>query len=55
MIRFTGNEITAINMGSYNYLGYAQNQGPITDKVEQTIKYDGIGVCTYKNELGLRI
>lgn len=42
-------------MGSYNYLGYAQNQGPITDNVEQIIKWDGIGVCTSKNELGLRV
>ena len=42
----------AINLGSYNYLGYSSNTGPITDMVEESIKRYGIGVCSTKCELG---
>lgn len=42
----------AINLGSYNYLGYSSNVGPITDQVEESIKKYGISVCSTKCELG---
>lgn len=42
----------AINLGSYNYLGYSSNTGPITDQVEESIKRYGIGVSSTKCELG---
>jgi len=45
--------LSAINLGSYNYLGYAENEGPITDSVEDTIKQMGVGVASSPNELGI--
>lgn len=42
----------AINLGSYNYLGYSSNTGPITDRVEDSIRRYGIAVCSTKCELG---
>ncbi|XP_066533822.1 serine palmitoyltransferase 2b [Hoplias malabaricus] len=41
-----------INMGSYNYLGFAENSGPCADAAsEATIKY-GVGVCGTRHEMG---
>ena len=50
---YTGTTTEAINMGSYNYLGFAENTGPIIDKVENTIKHYGVGLCTTRHELGI--
>lgn len=37
----TGNKIKALNVGSYNYLDFAQKSGPIFDAVEASVdKYD---------------
>ena len=51
----TGRKIEAINFGSYNYLGYSQNSGPITDSVEEVINKFGVGVCSTAVELGIRL
>jgi 7-keto-8-aminopelargonate synthetase-like enzyme len=40
-------------MGSYNYLGYAQNNGPINESVETTIEQLGVGIASTPNEIGL--
>lgn len=50
--RMPGTVTKAINMGSYNYLGFAENSGPRTESVEVTIKKLGIGVCSTRHELG---
>lgn len=42
----------ALNMGSYNYMGFAENEGPCTDAVEKVIRECGVGVCSSRNELG---
>jgi len=39
---FTGNKLKCLNLGSYNYLGFAQNSGPV---LEEAIKTMG-GLCT---------
>ena len=40
-------------MGSYNYLGFAENVGPNVDRVENTINKYGIGVGATRNEIGI--
>lgn len=50
--RTTGAITEAINMGSYNYLGFAQNSGPILDSVERTLGHYGVGLCSTSHELG---
>ncbi|XP_054161616.1 serine palmitoyltransferase 2-like [Oppia nitens] len=49
---FTGKRYNAINFGSYNYLGFAQNIGCITDRVNQTIRQYGVGIGSTHHELG---
>jgi len=49
---FTGKTSQAINMGSYNYLGFAENKGPCTTAVEKTTDLLGHGTCTSRLELG---
>ncbi len=42
-----------INLGSYNYLGFAENTGPCADAAaEVTIKY-GVGVASTRQEIGI--
>ncbi|XP_055494891.1 serine palmitoyltransferase 3 isoform X1 [Leucoraja erinacea] len=51
--RYTGRIIKdVINMGSYNYLGFAENQGDSLNSVaEVTVTY-GPGVCSSRLEMG---
>lgn len=52
-LRHTGRVVKdVINMGSYNYLGFAENTGPCADAaVESTTKY-GAGVSSTRSEMG---
>jgi serine palmitoyltransferase len=52
LFRFTGEKIKTINLGSYNYLGFANNQGPIIDNVIKSIKTNGIATASTTQELG---
>lgn len=47
-----GTTTNAINMGSYNYLGFAENEGPRAESVAETLKQYGVGVCSTRHELG---
>ncbi|CAF0843593.1 unnamed protein product [Adineta ricciae] len=49
---FTGNKITTINLGSYNYLGFANNNGPIADNVIESIKENGLATASSTQEFG---
>lgn len=41
-----------MNLGSYNYLGFAENTGPCADSAaEVTVKY-GVGVASTRQEIG---
>ncbi|XP_006455177.1 hypothetical protein AGABI2DRAFT_194831 [Agaricus bisporus var. bisporus H97] len=42
---FTGNRTRALNISSYNYLGFAQARGGCADAVEESIKRYGISTC----------
>jgi serine palmitoyltransferase len=39
---FTGKTSKAINMGSYNYLGFAENNGPSSSAAIQSIRHYGV-------------
>uniref|UniRef100_A0A668A3Y6 serine C-palmitoyltransferase n=1 Tax=Myripristis murdjan TaxID=586833 RepID=A0A668A3Y6_9TELE len=49
----TGRVVTdVINLGSYNYLGFAENVGPCADAAADiTVKY-GVGVASTRQEMG---
>lgn len=50
--RLTGKILHAMNMGSYNYLGFAENVGPCADASEEATKTYGLGVCSTRHEIG---
>lgn len=50
--KYTGNIITAINMGSYNYLGTAENTGPRIEKVCKVIERYGSSTLSTRAEFG---
>lgn len=43
-----------INLGSYNYLGFAENTGPCTDAVAKVTLEYGAGVASTRQEIGRR-
>lgn len=50
--KYTGKNIQAINMGSYNYLGMAENKGHRMDSVCQVLKQYGSTITTSRAEFG---
>lgn len=48
----TGSRTRALNLSSYNYLGFAQARGGCADAVETGIKRYGIGACGSRLEGG---
>ena len=49
---FTGKKVKALNMGSYNYLGFAENNGPSSKAAIQSIKDYGVASCSSRQEFG---
>lgn len=49
---FTGTKSTCINLGSYNYLGFAQNSGPCADDSIESIEKFRIATCSSRREFG---
>lgn len=49
---FTGSETQCINLGSYNYLGFAQNKGPCADDSIKSIETYGVSSFSPRRELG---
>ncbi|KAF9011937.1 serine palmitoyltransferase 2 [Cyathus striatus] len=49
---FTGTRTRALNISSYNYLGFAQARGGCADAVEESIKRYGISSCGSRLEGG---
>ncbi|MEQ2196793.1 serine palmitoyltransferase, long chain base subunit [Xenoophorus captivus] len=51
--RFTGRAIhNVINMGSYNYLGFAENNADFLKTVADKVQRYGAGVCSTRQEIG---
>lgn len=49
---YTGNTIKALNMGSYNYLGFAENNGPCSKAAIQSVNEASVSSCSSRQELG---
>ncbi len=50
--KFTGTYTETLNMSSYNYLGFAQSEGPCADAVEETIKRSGLSAASPRQDAG---
>jgi serine palmitoyltransferase len=50
--QFTGTYTETLNMSSYNYLGFAQSEGPCADAVEETIKKYGVSAASPRADSG---
>ena len=48
--QYTGTTTETLNMSSYNYLGFAQSEGPCADLVEECVRKNGI-TCTSPRSL----
>ncbi|EDV29943.2 uncharacterized protein Dana_GF18993 [Drosophila ananassae] len=50
--KFTGTETRCLNLGSYNYLGFAAAAGRCADESEERARNDGLAYCSSRCELG---
>ncbi len=50
--KFTGTFTETLNMSSYNYLGFAQSEGPCADAVEETVRKYGLTQCSPRADSG---
>lgn len=50
---YTGEKRTVLNMGSYNYLGYAENKGPCSLTAIEAINTYGVSTCSTRQEIGV--
>ncbi|KXS14286.1 PLP-dependent transferase [Gonapodya prolifera JEL478] len=49
---FTNTCLECLNLSSYNYLGFADSQGPCTDAVKDCIQRHGMGIVTSQLDAG---
>lgn len=50
--QFTGTFTETLNMSSYNYLGFAQSDGPCADAVETALKKYGLSMSSPRSDVG---
>ncbi|VDO21373.1 unnamed protein product [Haemonchus placei] len=50
--RYRGTKTSVINVGSYNYLGFAQAKGPCADATIAQVDSEGLATCTTVHERG---
>ncbi|RAL68557.1 hypothetical protein DID88_007282 [Monilinia fructigena] len=50
--QYTGTYTETLNLSSYNYLGFAQSEGPCADAVEETIRKYGISSASPRADAG---
>jgi serine palmitoyltransferase len=50
--KLLGTTTETLNMSSYNYLGFAQSEGPCADAAEDTIRKHGISLASPRSEAG---
>ncbi len=50
--QLTGRTIDTLNLSSYNYLGFAQAEGPVADAVVDAIRARGVGIGATRTEGG---
>lgn len=50
---YTGKVLkNVVNLGSYNYLGFAEKTGPCAEAAITSVKTYGAGVCSFRQEVG---
>ena len=49
---FTGETTQALNVSSYNYLGFAQSRGPCADEAEVIVREMGVSLHGARNDVG---
>ncbi|OTA90780.1 hypothetical protein M434DRAFT_13707 [Hypoxylon sp. CO27-5] len=50
--RYTNGVTETLNMSSYNYLGFAQSEGPCANAVEECVKRYGLSFCSPRADSG---
>jgi serine palmitoyltransferase len=50
--KFTGKTTNCLNLGSYNYLGFAENNGSVTDAVVANVHSAGTATCSSAGDVG---
>lgn len=50
--QMTGTTTETLNMSSYNYLGFAQSEGPCADFVEETVRKYGLTTASSRGDVG---
>lgn len=50
--KLSGTTTETLNMSSYNYLGFAQSEGPCADAVEETVKKYGMTLASSRGDAG---
>ena len=50
--QLTGTTTETLNLSSYNYLGFAQSDGPCADAVEETIRKQGMSLVSSRADAG---
>ncbi|KAI9796092.1 MAG: serine palmitoyltransferase component [Piccolia ochrophora] len=50
--RLTGTTTETLNMSSYNYLGFAQSEGPCADAVEDSVKKYSVSMASPRGDAG---
>ena len=50
--KFTGTTTHALNLGSYNYLGFAENAGTVLDTVVDNVDECGTATCSTPADVG---
>ena len=51
-LRFTGTETKVLNLSSYNYLGFAESDGPCARDAKEAVKHYGVASCSPRLEVG---
>lgn len=51
--QYTGRKIKALNLGSYNYLGFAENSGASSHEAIRAVRESGVSTGSPSSELGV--
>ena len=49
---FTGTKTTALNLGSYNYLGFSENKGSCAEASINALRKYGCGTAGARHDIG---
>lgn len=52
---YTGREIPCLNLGSYNYLGFAESSGKCADDALEAVQTYGWATCSSRSEIGTSV